>query len=184
MSFLRALWCFRPGERTRRRLQQRFGARVEAGVEIRGPLEHLTLGRDVQIQAGTFLHLGGMPWCRNAGSLRIGDGGVVSPLCVIYACGPGGVTIGRNFDCGPHVGIYASRTDYEQGPGHHVFAPVEIGDDVVVFANCVISPGVRIGNGAVLAAGSVVTRDVPARTLVGGAPARPIRVLPALPEPR
>jgi maltose O-acetyltransferase len=168
-----------PGARTRRMLREKFGANIEPGVTFRGAIENMTLGRNVQIQTGTVVHLGGMPWCENAGRLEMGAGGVISPMCVIYACGPGGIRIGAEFDCGPHVGIFASRTDYEKGPNHHVFAPVVIGDRVIVFANAVISPGVTIGDGAVIAAGSVVTRDVPARTLVGGAPAKVLKTLGA-----
>jgi acetyltransferase-like isoleucine patch superfamily enzyme len=149
--------------------------RLERGVTIKGPLANLRLGRDVVIQTGCVLHLGGMAWCEDSGLIEIGDESVLSPLCVVYGAGPGGVHIGKKFDCGPGVGIFSSRTDYRRGPGHHVFAPVEIGDDVIVYANCVISPGVTVGSGAVIAAGSVVTSDVPPGSLCGGAPARVLR---------
>lgn len=147
-------------------------ATLEPGVTIKGNLENLRLGEGVQIQAGSMLHLGGLDWCQNAGGIEIGDFSVISPNCILYGCGPGGIRIGKNFDCGPGVGIFASRTDYHLGPNHHIFSPVIIGDNVIIYANAVISPGVCIGNGAVIAAGSVVTRNVPANTLVGGAPAR------------
>ena len=147
---------------------------LEENVCIKGPLANLRLGTGVVLQTGVVLHLGGMPWCENAGSLAIGDGAVISPHTVIYGAGPGGVRIGRRFDCGPGVGIFASRSDWRAGPGRHVFAPVVVGDDVVVFANAVIGPGVTIGDGAVIAAGAVVTADVPPRSLAGGAPARVI----------
>lgn len=148
---------------------------VESGVHIKGPLNNLQLSDGVQLQSGTVLHLGGMPWCENAGRIEIGAASIISPNCVLYGCGPGGITIGKRFDCGPGVGIFASRTDYQKGPEHHLFAPVKIGDDVTVFSNVVISPGVLIGDGAVVAAGAVVTKDVPAGTLAGGAPAQIIK---------
>jgi len=150
---------------------------VEPGVVIKGNLANLRLGGKAVVQSGTVLHLGGMDWCLNAGSLEIGDGAVISPNCVIYGTGPGGVKIGVNFDCGPGVGIFASRTDYERGPEHHIFAPVSIGDSVIVFAHAVIGPGVTVGDRAVIAAGAVVLADVPPRCLVGGTPARVIREL-------
>ncbi len=56
-------------------------------------------------------------------------------------------------------------------------SPVIVGDKVWIGFNVIILKGVTVGPGAVIAAGSVVTRDVPAFTLVGGNPARPIRAL-------
>jgi len=144
---------------------------MEKNVLIKGDPELLKLGENIVIQAGAILHLGGQEWCRNCGSIEIGKGSVISPYCVIYGCGPGGVRIGKNFDCGPHVGIFASRSDYKKGPGNHVFGPVTIGDNVIVFANCVIGPGVVIGDGATIAAGSIVSRDIPAHCLAAGNPA-------------
>jgi acetyltransferase-like isoleucine patch superfamily enzyme len=57
-----------------------------------------------------------------------------------------------------------------------VAAAIEIGDDVWIGTKAVILPGVRIGNGAVVAAGAVVNRDVPENAIVGGVPARLIRM--------
>ena len=54
--------------------------------------------------------------------------------------------------------------------------PVEIGNDVWICANVVILPGVKIGDGAVLAAGAVVTKDVEPYAIVGGVPAKTIRM--------
>ena len=58
----------------------------------------------------------------------------------------------------------------------HEKKPVKIGSDVWIGANCTILPGVTIGNGAILAAGCVVTKDVAENTIVGGVPARVIKV--------
>ena len=58
--------------------------------------------------------------------------------------------------------------------------PVVIGDDVWIGANAVVLPGVTIGSHCVVAAGAVVTKDVPDNTLVGGVPAKVIKQLRAL----
>lgn len=57
--------------------------------------------------------------------------------------------------------------------------PVTIGDDVWIGGNATILPGVTVGNNVVIAAGAVVTKDVPDNSLVGGVPARIIRELEA-----
>ena len=61
--------------------------------------------------------------------------------------------------------------------GPRVFAPIHIGDGVWIGARSIVLPGITIADGAVIGAGSVVTRDVPANTVVAGAPARLIRKL-------
>ena len=56
-------------------------------------------------------------------------------------------------------------------------APIVVGRDVWIGSNATILRGVTIGDGAIIAAGAVVTKDVPPRTVVGGIPARPIRTV-------
>jgi len=156
-------------------LKRRFPTCAFGGnVQVIAP-HLLTLGQNVVIQRNCVLHCGGADWCQKTGSIQIGSGSVISPNTVIYGGGPGGVRIGERFECGPGVGIFSCRTDYLAGPGRHVFAPVRIGDDVIVYTNAVISPGVSVGRGAVVAACSVVTEDVPENCLVGGAPAKVLR---------
>lgn len=150
--------------------------RMERGVLLKGSLGNLSFGRNVVIQAFSVIHAGGHRWCNLSGGVTIGDDAIISPHCVIYGAGEGGVRIGQRFDCGPFVGIYASRSSFPGLAGHE-FAPVIIGDDVIIFSHVTISPGVTIGDGAVVAAGSVVIDDVPPATLVGGVPAKVIRRL-------
>ena len=59
--------------------------------------------------------------------------------------------------------------------GDLIPAPIRIGNDVWIGANATVLPGVTIGDGAVVAAGAVVTRDVEPLTVVGGVPARPLK---------
>jgi len=78
-----------------------------------------------------------------------------------------------------HVGSEAMRS------GPRKYGPIEIGDGAWLASRVVVLPGVRIGAGAVVGAGSVVTRDVPDNTLVAGTPARVVRRLSpgGYPEP-
>ena len=55
--------------------------------------------------------------------------------------------------------------------------PIVIGDDVFIGARCIVMKGVTIGNGAIVGAGSVVTKDVPPNTVVAGNPARVVKVI-------
>lgn len=93
------------------------------------------------------------------------------------------VTIGQHCQLAGEIKIFDNNSHplgYRQRRGPHSLtdadvAPVVIEDDVWVGTNCLILKGVRIGRGAVVAAGSVVTKDVPPFTLVGGNPARVLK---------
>jgi len=175
-----ALWTMLKNTRddygARSYIQNHFpGTMIGANVVIKGIFKNLKLGRNVQIQSGCFIHLGGLQWCEQSGSLEIGDDSVLGSNSVIYAGGKGGVRIGKRFDGGPGIGIFSTRTDYLVKTQSYVFKPVAIGDDVIVYANCVISPGVKIGDGAVIAANSAVLQNIPSNTLAGGSPARILR---------
>lgn len=61
-------------------------------------------------------------------------------------------------------------------PSGDIYKPVTISNDVWICANCIITPGVTIGEGAVVCAGSVVTCDVPSNAIVGGVPAKIIQM--------
>ena len=176
MIFPSAVYAaFRQWRNRRKVLQNWPSTTIEPYVVFKGEVANLKLGQNVILQSGSVLHMGGMEWCERAGRLEIGDGSCISPNCVIYGAGPFGVRIGARFDCGPGVGIFASRSRYGNEGRGSMFGAVDIGDDVIVFSHAVISPGVSIGNGSVIAAGAVVTGDIPARCLVGGAPAKILR---------
>lgn len=88
----------------------------------------------------------------------------------------GGITIGAGSLIGHNVVL--ATLNHEMDPRHRGDmhpAPIRIGQRVWIGANATVCPGVTIGDGAVVAAGAVVTRDVPANTVVGGVPARLIR---------
>jgi putative colanic acid biosynthesis acetyltransferase WcaF len=86
-----------------------------------------------------------------------------------------GITIGNRVATGSEIMIYTLQHDIDSPTFDAVGGPVVIEDYVYIGPRAMILPGVHIGYGAVVAAGAVVTNDVPAYTLVGGVPAKFIR---------
>ena len=89
--------------------------------------------------------------------------------------GRSGLTIGNCVATGAEVMIYTQQHDVDSRDFALEGAPVVIEDFVYLGPRVIILPGVRIGKGAVVAAGAVVTRNVEAYTVVGGVPATFIR---------
>jgi acetyltransferase-like isoleucine patch superfamily enzyme len=117
-------------------------------------------------------------------TLVIGDNTAVGNLTV-FAIGKR-ITIGKNcnlsgstwiFDSSGHPPDPVARRNHEPPPPDQV-RPVTIGDDVWIGKECIIFPGVRIGDCAIVSAGSVVRRHVPPYAVVAGNPAQVIFRLP------
>ncbi len=94
--------------------------------------------------------------------------------------GRGGIEIGDNVMIGPNTIIMSFNHDHMQtttamNEKGAVGQPIIIEDNVWIGGNVSIVGGVRIGKGSVVAAGAVVTKDVPANTIVGGVPAKVIK---------
>lgn len=88
----------------------------------------------------------------------------------------GGITLGDRVQIGPHVTIVTDNHDFKNR-SVLICKPVKVGNGVWIGANVTILPGVTVGENAVIAAGAVVTKDVPANSIVGGNPAKVIRIL-------
>lgn len=94
------------------------------------------------------------------------------------------VTIGNDVMMGPECLIYTANHTLQRRDipmrlqGHEQARPVVIGNDVWIGGRVIILPGVHIGDGAVIGAGSVVTKDVPPYAIVGGNPAKVIKERP------
>ena len=88
----------------------------------------------------------------------------------------GGIFIGDNVLIGHNV-VMATLNHNEdvKKRGNLIPAPINIGNDVWIGSNATILSGVSVGDGAIIAAGAVVTKDVKAKTVVGGVPAKYIR---------
>lgn len=109
-------------------------------------------------------------------NLRIGKRVFINSGCKFQD--QGGITIGDDVLVGHNCVI--ATLNHVMDTGHRadmIPAPVKIGDKVWIGANVTILQGVTIGEGAVIAAGAVVNKDVPARTVVGGIPAKVIKTI-------
>jgi acetyltransferase-like isoleucine patch superfamily enzyme len=151
---------------------------LEDGVWINALSDRgIVLGRNVTIARGASLTCTGVIARRGVG-MRIGDRSAIGAHS--FLGGQGGIEIGDDVIMGPGVRIFSENHAYadvdrpirEQG---EIRAAVSIQDDCWIGAGATILAGVTIGRGSVIAAGAVVTRDVPACSVVAGAPARVIK---------
>ncbi len=118
--------------------------------------------RDAAVQGGVrFFHVS---------RLAIGEGTLVNRG--VYLDNRGGLTIGAQVSIAHDCRIYSLGHDIHDGLFTDKPQPVHIEDFCVLFAGAMVMPGVRLGRGAVVMAGSVVTRDVPPMRIVGGNPAQ------------
>lgn len=125
-------------------------------------------GKNVNIERGANFSMGG--------GISIGSGSGLGINCAVH----GPLKIGDNVMMGPDVTILThthniERTDIPMGKQGMREAEVIIGNDVWIGMRVIIMPGVKVGDGAVIGAGAVVTKDVPDYAIVGGVPARIIK---------
>ncbi|SEK57358.1 transferase hexapeptide (six repeat-containing protein) [Roseateles sp. YR242] len=164
-------------QRARWRLR---GTRIAAKAVITtAPGTRLALGAGVSIGHGTILVVAMDPNAPSprSSSLEIGEGTAVNEYCNLRAAG-GNIRIGRQCLFGQFVTLVSSNHGLAPGvpmaeqPWALDKTDIEIGDDVWLGANSIVLPGVRIGAGAVVAGGAVVSKDIPAGEIWGGVPAR------------
>jgi acetyltransferase-like isoleucine patch superfamily enzyme len=106
------------------------------------------------------------------GGIEIGEHSVINRDCTLD--GRGKLTIGKNVSISPEVMILTAEHAVQDPGFAGVEKPIVIHDYVWIGSRAVILPGVTLGEGAVVAAGAVVTKDVPDYAIVGGVPARQI----------
>jgi|SRR6185503_7826703 acetyltransferase-like isoleucine patch superfamily enzyme len=109
---------------------------------------------------------------RRPGRIVIGDYSLIGHKAVLD--GRQGLTIGNNVNISEEVMLWTMQHDYNDKNFLGTGAPIIIEDYAWISVRAIILPGVRVGKGAVVAAGAVVTKDVEAYTIVGGVPAKKI----------
>ena len=117
-------------------------------------------------------------FCAYGRNIHLGDFVFLNVLCTILDCNV--VRFGNHVMVGPGVQIYTAAHHLQAEPrnqGWEVAKAITIADNVWIGGSAILLPGVNIGQNAVVGAGAVVTRDVPANTVVAGNPARVIRVI-------
>lgn len=115
-------------------------------------------------------------YCDYGYNIEIGEDFYANVNCVILDGAK--VTFGRNVFIAPNCGFYTAGHPLDiarRNSGLEYARPITVGNDVWIGANVAVLPGVTIGDGCVIGAGSVVTRDIPAHSLAVGNPCRVIR---------
>jgi acetyltransferase-like isoleucine patch superfamily enzyme len=155
-----------------RGLSMAEGASIDrrARVVVKGPQDRISLGRNAILRHNVYLSTFGA-------FAEFGDGASIGPNTVLYA--QGGLTIGRDVSIAPNCVLSSGGHVYDE-PGSireqgFTKAPIVIGSHVWIGANATVVEGVTIADHAIVAAGAVVTDDVPEGAIVGGVPARVIR---------
>lgn len=123
-----------------------------------------------KIGKGSSIHMG----CRffSLKKIRIGEDSIIGYGA--FLDGRDKITIGDHVDIASEVMIYNSEHDINSEDFRPVMGSVEIGDYCFIGPRTIILPGIKIGKGAVVAAGAVVTKDVGEFMVVGGVPAQVI----------
>ena len=132
-------------------LREISGRDIPAGVQVIPPF-HTDFGRFIEFGENVFVNFG----------------------CTF--CDQGGIRLGNRVKLGPNVSLITTNHLLEPDKRRWmVNKPIVIGDDVWIGAGASVLPGVTIGDGAVVGAASVVTKDVPPMSVVVGNPARVVR---------
>lgn len=190
----------------RRRLVPRLfatmgpGGALGRGLTLRCPGQirlgrNVTIDDDVTLDAkgrggivlGDDVYLGrGAHFACTDGSVRVGSFVSIGPG--VYVAAKGDVTVGSCVGIGPRAmlisgghGVEADAAGTPMLRQPRSAKPIAVGDDVLIGAGAIVLEGITIGPGAVVAAGAVVAGDVPPRAIVGGIPARLLRMRPVGP---
>lgn len=125
----------------------------------------------VTIMMGQYVQMAGVRSCSR--KVFIGQGTVINHGCLLYTTG--GLTIGENVSISSGAWLITGTHDMNDPQFRDEYKPIVIGDYVWIGVRATVLGGISIGEGSVVMAGAMVTRDVPPYAVVGGVPARFIR---------
>ena len=145
--------AYRTDEELRALMSRLVGYKVDDGFRLFPPV-YTDFGKNIKVGKDVFVNSG---CCfQDQGGVTLGDG------CLV----------GHN--------VVFATLDHDKRPGRRgdmTAAPIVVGKDVWIGAHATILKGVTIGDGAIVAAGAVVTRDVPPNTIAAGVPARVVKTI-------
>lgn len=124
----------------------------------------------VKIGKGSTIHMGAVFY--DPRNIRIGEDTIIGENAVLD--GRDKLIFGNHVDVASEAMFYNGEHDINDKDFKPVYSPVIVEDYVFIGPRAIILPGVTIKKGAVVAAGAVVTKDVPEFMVVGGVPAKPI----------
>lgn len=119
-------------------------------------------------------------WCDYGFNIELGDGVFINHDCVMLDGAK--ISLGDSVLVGPQCGFYTASHPSDAATrrtGAEYSLPICVGNDVWIGGGVKILPGVSIGANCIIAAGSVVSRDIPSGVLAGGVPCRVLRPLDA-----
>jgi putative colanic acid biosynthesis acetyltransferase WcaF len=148
-------WTPRPMWAWRRSILRLFGA---------------TIGRQVHVHPTVRI---AVPW-----NLSIGDEAAIGDCAILYSLGP--ISIGVRATISQNAHVCAGTHDYRRRDMALLKPPIAIGAGAWVCADAFVGPGVTVGAESIVGARAVVTKNVPARVIVGGNPARILAPRPAM----
>ncbi len=141
--------------------------------------ERLILCKQLFGKVGTGFWLQPPFYCDYGKNIELGENVFLNFNCVILDVAK--VVIGSNTLIGPNVQIYTAGHPLNQElrrQGQEFGKAITIGNDVWIGGSAILCPGITVGDRSVIAAGAVVTKDVPADVVIGGNPAKIINVIP------
>jgi acetyltransferase-like isoleucine patch superfamily enzyme len=176
---IRGVAIFENGVRVRfaSNLHLGSGVYIDQSCYLHACPQGIWIGDNSFVMHGAILHVYNFRDLPHA-FIRIGRDSLVGEYCVLR--GQGGITIGDRVYLAPQVQMLAVNHVFDN-PDVPIIEQgitcegITVEDDVWIGAGAVITDGVNVGRGAVIAAGAVVTKDVPAHTVVGGVPAKVIK---------